>query len=262
MQEDVNSIRLMLFLAAFVSLFVAERVWPRKIVFVRRYQRWMTNILLIVVSTGLIKGVLSVAGSIYTSVNTAGNIGFFNIYQPPVEISILWIIVIMDFCIYWQHRLFHLIPLFWRFHRVHHADNDIDITTGVRFHPLEMILSALIKACILVALGAPIWAALIFEMLLSTSSLFTHANVKLNTHVDRMLRWIIVTPDMHRIHHSVSPEETNSNYGFFLSLWDRLFSSYIPSPKGGQEKMRIGLKEYQSSETSSLWWSLKLPFTK
>ncbi len=169
-------------------------------------------------------------------------------------------VVVMDFCIYWQHRLFHMIPILWRFHKVHHADREVDVTTGVRFHPLEMLMSAFIKASIILMLGAPLWTVIIFETLLNVSALFTHANIRINTKCDRILRWLIVTPDMHRIHHSVIPVETNSNYGFFLSIWDRVFGSYTQDPDKGHRGMTIGLNEYQAQNTESLRWCITLPF--
>jgi len=169
-------------------------------------------------------------------------------------------VVLLDLAIYWQHRLIHMIPLLWRLHRVHHADTDFDVTTAVRFHPVEIALSMGIKLGIIALLSVPALAVLIFEILLSAGALFTHANLKLPNSFERRLRWLLVTPEMHRIHHSVHPDETNSNFGFHLSLWDRLFQSYRDDPRDGHTGMKIGLHEYREKREQTLWAMLVNPF--
>ena len=172
-------------------------------------------------------------------------------------------IVLLDLVIYWQHRLFHRITFFWFFHKVHHSDMDYDVTTGFRFHPIELIFSMLIKISFIYILGVPVIAAIIFEILLSSFALFNHSNIQLPKRVDRVVRYFIVTPDMHNIHHSIHNEELNSNFGFNISLWDRIFNSYKSEPKESYSKMTIGLKELQDkNKTVSLFCMLKLPFTK
>jgi sterol desaturase/sphingolipid hydroxylase (fatty acid hydroxylase superfamily) len=164
--------------------------------------------------------------------------------------------------IYWQHRLFHVVPLFWRIHRMHHADLDFDVTTALRFHPIEIVLSMLIKLAAVWLLGPAPVAVLLFEVLLNGTAMFNHANVRLPRALDRVLRLIVVTPDMHRVHHSVYMDEINSNYGFNLPWWDRLFGSYRPQPRDGHEGMRIGLSAYRTPVCANLAWMLMLPFRR
>jgi sterol desaturase/sphingolipid hydroxylase (fatty acid hydroxylase superfamily) len=169
------------------------------------------------------------------------------------------VIIILDMLIYWQHVAFHHIPALWALHKVHHADRDIDVTTGARFHPAEIVVSMVYKMALVVILGAPVIAVIIFELVLNGCAMFNHSNLKLPARLDRILRRVIVTPDMHRVHHSARVSETNSNYGFSLSIWDRLFGSYIAQPEQGHEGMTIGLEEYQTPGPASLLWSLCLP---
>jgi len=180
----------------------------------------------------------------------------------PAPLAILVAVVCLDLAIYWQHRLFHRVPALWRLHRMHHTDLEIDASTGLRFHPLEILLSMVIKLTVVVVLGAPAIAVIIFEVLLNASSVFNHANVKLPLAADRTLRQLVVTPDMHRVHHSTLRRETNSNFGFFLSFWDRLFDSYIDQPELGHDGMQIGLPEYRELEAVRLDHMLINPFVK
>ncbi|HUV13474.1 MAG TPA: sterol desaturase family protein [Acidobacteriota bacterium] len=169
-------------------------------------------------------------------------------------------VILLDCSIYFQHVLFHAIPALWRLHMVHHADLDFDVTTGLRFHPIEMLLSVVIKVAVVVVLGTPVLAVLIFEVLLNATAMFNHGNVRLHPAVDRYLRWILVTPDMHRVHHSVIPEETNSNFGFNLPWWDRIFGSYRAQPAAGHGKMEIGLRQFRDPKQLTLLSSLCIPF--
>jgi len=161
--------------------------------------------------------------------------------------------------IYWQHVAFHKVPILWRLHKVHHADRDLDATSGLRFHPVEIILSMLYKIGLVIVLGAPVLAVIIFEIVLNACALFNHSNVRLPRWLERPLRLVIVTPALHRIHHSVVERETNSNYGFSVIIWDRLFGSFTPKPEG---HLTLGLDEYQTNAPSSLWWSLIVPFKR
>ena len=169
-------------------------------------------------------------------------------------------LILLDLLIYAQHVAFHAVPTLWRLHRVHHADQEIDVSTGLRFHPIEILLSMVIKMAAVALLGAPVAAVLIFEMLLNGMAMFNHSNVRLPLRFDAALRCLFVTPDMHRVHHSILPHETNSNYGFNLSLWDRLFRSYVAQPEHGHEGMYIGLNEFQSGRADSLKDLLYMPF--
>ena len=183
-----------------------------------------------------------------------------NRYDVPLALSVVVTIVGMDFAIYWQHRAFHRVPWFWRMHRVHHSDTGFDTTTGVRFHPAEIVLSLAWKLVVVVALGAPAAGVVAFEVLLSVSSLFNHGNVRLPSGLDRRLRRIIVTPDMHRVHHSSRVEETDSNFGFNLALWDRVFASYRAQPAAGHAGMEIGLEQFRDAASQRFTALLAQPF--
>jgi sterol desaturase/sphingolipid hydroxylase (fatty acid hydroxylase superfamily) len=170
--------------------------------------------------------------------------------------------IVLDFAIWLEHVASHKVPLFWRIHRMHHADTGFDVTTALRFHPIEIVLSMFWKALVIAAIGAPPFAVLVFEIVLNGSSMFNHANINLPQGMDRMLRTAIVTPDMHRVHHSTEPRETDSNYGFNFALWDRVFRTYRDQPEKGHERMAIGLPLWRDAEPAELIWSLKLPFRK
>ena len=176
-------------------------------------------------------------------------------------LSLVMAVVALDFVIWAQHVLVHAVPVLWRLHRVHHADLDYDLTTGARFHPLEILLSMLIKFAAVLVIGPPVAATVIFELVLNASSMFNHGNVRLPAALDRWLRWVLVTPDMHRVHHSVEDDETNSNFGFNLSLWDRLLGTYRDQPRAGHRGMTIGIRDHRSPrEVDTLPGMLALPF--
>jgi sterol desaturase/sphingolipid hydroxylase (fatty acid hydroxylase superfamily) len=187
--------------------------------------------------------------------------GLFNTYAVPAWAAIAASIVALDLAIYLQHVLFHAVPALWRLHRVHHADLDFDVTTGARFHPLEIVLSMLIKFAAIAVLGAPAVAVLVFEVLLNALAMFNHANVRIPAPIDRALRVVLVTPDMHRVHHSIEGDETDSNFGFNLSLWDRLFGTYRAGPRAGHEAMTIGIREFRDpGQCATLPGMLAIPF--
>ncbi|WP_371396695.1 sterol desaturase family protein [Fretibacter rubidus] len=255
-------IRLGVFAGLLVVLLLAEAVWPRKNRVESRVARWRTNIALTVID-GIALRVFVPLAAVGTAAWAAKNgWGLFNVINLPALAAIIISVIILDMLIYWQHVATHKIPLLWRLHKVHHADRDIDVTTGVRFHPVEICLSMVYKMVCVLALGAPVAAVIIFELILNGCALFNHANLRLPKPVDRVLRLFIVTPDMHRVHHSTLPDETNSNYGFSLSLWDRLFGSYIDQPSAGHNAMKIGLSEYQDNNPHKFLWSLSLPFKR
>ena len=178
----------------------------------------------------------------------------------PVAFEIVAAVILLDLTIYGQHVASHKWSILWRFHKVHHADRDIDVTTGTRFHPVEIVLSMFYKCLCVLLIGPAVIAVFIFEMVLNATAMFNHANVKLPSWLDRGIRMILVTPDMHRVHHSIIRRETDSNYGFSLSVWDRIFGTYIARPSAGHDRMTIGLSQYQTSRPSSLAWCLNLPF--
>lgn len=251
-------------LAAFGGVLLAMALWelfaPRRRLSSPRWHRWSTNLLLSAGGTLLLRvAVPLLAVGVALEAERAG-FGLFNWLGTPWPLALVLSFLALDLIVYGQHVLFHLVPLFWRLHRVHHADTDIDVTTGIRFHPFEILASMGIKMGVVALLGAPAAAVILFEIVLNATAMFNHANIKLPQGVDRLLRLVIVTPDMHRVHHSVRPEEHNRNFGFNLSVWDRLFSTYRAEPREGHEKMQIGLAEYPAPYPQHLGWSLWLPF--
>ncbi len=255
-------IRLSIFISVFILCAVLEAAFPKKKRTQTRNGRWLTNILITIIDSiaiRLISQTLAVGAALIAAQN---GWGLLNWLALPVWLEIIISIALLDLAIYVQHVLSHKIPILWKIHRLHHADRDIDVTTGTRFHPIEIILSMLYKSLIILILGPSIFAVFLFEIILNSSSIFNHANLKLSADLDKTLRLLVVTPDMHRVHHSVISKETGSNYGFFLSIWDKLFNTYIEQPIKGHDKMIIGLKEYQDKSPSNFLWCLKLPFTK
>jgi sterol desaturase/sphingolipid hydroxylase (fatty acid hydroxylase superfamily) len=255
------AIRLGFFLGIFLLMALWELAAPRRALTVSKIVRWSNNIGLVIINSVVLR-LLFPAGAIGIAVFAAENgWGLLNYYSLPYVLAIVLAVVALDFVIYLQHVLVHAIPALWRFHRVHHADLDFDLTTGARFHTAEIILSMLIKIATIVVLGPPIVAVVIFEVVLNGMAMFNHANVHLPLAVDRVLRLLLVTPDMHRVHHSTEDNETNSNYGFNLAIWDRIFGTYIDQPRGGHEGMTIGIHKYRDpKQVNWLPGMLALPF--
>jgi sterol desaturase/sphingolipid hydroxylase (fatty acid hydroxylase superfamily) len=255
------AIRLGFFLGIFLLMALWELAAPRRALTVSKIVRWSNNIGLVIINSVVLR-LLFPAGAIGIAVFAAENgWGLLNYYSLPYVLAIVLAVVALDFVIYLQHVLVHAIPALWRFHRVHHADLDFDLTTGARFHTVEIILSMLIKFATIVVLGPPIVAVVIFEVVLNGMAMFNHANVHLPLAVDRVLRLLLVTPDMHRVHHSTEDNETNSNYGFNLAIWDRIFGTYIDQPRGGHEGMTIGIHKYRDpKQVNWLPGMLALPF--
>jgi len=250
-------VRLAAFLAVFALLIVAQRIWPRRDV-PGGWRRSVVNVALVVIDTAILRVAFPLlAFDLALNLELDGR-GLLNGLPPAA--GVIFGLLVLDVAIYWQHRLLHMIPLLWRLHRVHHADTGFDVTTGVRFHPVEMLLSMGIKLGIIFLLGIPALAVLIFEILLSAGSLFTHANLYLPLAFEKRLRWIFVTPEMHRVHHSWHRDETDSNYGFHLSAWDRIFGSYRDQPRDGHTKMTIGLHEFRERGEQTLFALLLNPF--
>ena len=234
-------IRLGVFAAVLASLMVGEFLAPRRRLTVGRWRRWPGNVGIVAIDALLLRILFPTAAVGLALVAEAKGWGLLNLVTMPNWLAILIAVVVLDLIIYAQHVLFHSIPLLWRLYRMHHADLDIDVTTGVRFHPVEILLSMFIKLGAVVVLGAPALGVMIFEVLLNATSMFNHSNIRLAARLDRTLRRILVTPDMHRVHHSVVARETHSNFGFNLPWWDRLFGTYRAQPEAGHEAMTIGL---------------------
>tara|TARA_R110002096_G_scaffold434832_1_gene658073 strand:- start:61744 stop:62559 length:816 start_codon:yes stop_codon:yes gene_type:complete len=227
----------------------------------RRGLRWLSNFTLVVLGAAASR-VVAPIGAIAAAHHAATNdIGLLNQFDLPVAVHIVVAMIALDFAIYVQHWTFHKVPILWRLHQVHHADRDFDATTALRFHPVEIALSLAIKLGAIYALGAPPLAVLLFEVILNGAAMFNHANISLGDKLDRLTRLVIVTPDMHRVHHSARREETNSNYGFNLPWWDRLFGTYCAVSQDGKTALTIGLPEYQERQMN-LWRLLALPFRR
>lgn len=262
-QSD-SSLRLAFFFSVLVVMAVWEWLAPRRTLMVSKSKRWTSNLTITIINSILVRiffptAVIGVA--LYAEHNEIGL--FNNNVTTYYWIAVIASVIILDFVIYLQHIMFHAVPLFWRFHRVHHVDLDIDVTTGVRFHPLEIILSLFIKFGAVVLIGAPALSVVIFQILLNTTSMFSHGNVRLPLIIDKFMRLVFVTPDMHRVHHSDIPAETNSNYGFNLSIWDRLFGTYKNQPEHGHKHMGIGVKSIrQNKYCVNLAGMLWLPFKR
>ena len=251
-------------LAAFAGVFVLMAAWelmgPRRKQSVGRTWRWPNNLGVMVVDTLLVRILFPTAAVGLALVAEARSFGLFNVIAFPWWIGVVLSVVILDLAIYLQHVLFHAVPALWRLHRMHHADLDIDVTTGLRFHPIEIVLSILIKFAVIAVLGPPAIAVLIFEVLLNATSMFNHSNVCIPKGIDRVLRWFVVTPDMHRIHHSILSRETNSNFGFNLPWWDHLLGTYRAQPEAGHEGMTIGIEQFRDSRELRLDRMLLQPF--
>jgi sterol desaturase/sphingolipid hydroxylase (fatty acid hydroxylase superfamily) len=251
-------------LTAFLSVLTVMALWevwaPRRRLTTGKGRRWAANLSIIALDAAIIR-FLFAAGAVGAAVMAHDKEwGVLNQVHWPMWIESLVAVVVLDFVLYLQHVMFHAVPLFWRFHMMHHADLDCDVTTGLRFHPVEMALSMVIKLAAVAALGPSPAAVVIFEVVLNATSMFNHSNVRIGPAADRLLRWMLVTPDMHRIHHSIVPRETNTNFGFNLPWWDRVLGTYRPQPDAGQERMPVGLAQYRDPAQLTLPRLLALPF--
>lgn len=259
--DNEIQIRLVFFFGIFIVMAVWELFAPRRRLLVSKTLRWSNNLALVVLNSFILRLLFPAAAVGMAVFAQKQGWGLFNYYDMPLVISAVLSVVLMDGIIYLQHVMVHAVPALWRIHRVHHADPDFDVTTGSRFHPLEIILSMLIKFAVIMVLGPPVVAVIVFEILLNGTAMFNHSNVYLNKTFDKYLRLIVVTPDMHRVHHSVEADETNSNFGFNLPWWDRLFGTYRAQPRKGHEAMVIGIHEYnQPAQVTWLHKMLLLPF--
>ena len=256
------AIRAMIFIGVFAALAIAERLVPRRGAFQFNKQRWTTNLGVLLIDALLVRLLLP-AGAVGIAVLAeTREAGLLNLVEWPLALKIVVAFVALDLAIYLQHVIFHAIPLLWRLHRVHHADVHFDVTTGVRFHPIEILLSLLIKIAAIFLIGPPVIAVLLFEIALNATAMFSHSNVRLPLAVDAAVRLVMVTPDMHRVHHSIEAAETNSNFGFNLPWWDRLFGTYRAQPAAGHDKMTIGIPQFRSVDDLRIDRVLAQPFLK
>jgi sterol desaturase/sphingolipid hydroxylase (fatty acid hydroxylase superfamily) len=260
------SIRLAAFAAIFGAMATFELLSPRlerpEMMGALKSKRWFTNLSMVLISSAVLRIVFpaaAVGAAAWAETRGWGLLRMAGIGDFPAGILSF---IVLDFAVWLEHLASHKIPLLWRIHRMHHSDAGFDVTTGLRFHPLEILLSMLWKAAIVIGLGAPVLSVLVFEIVLNGTSMFNHSNIRLGTRLDAALRQILVTPDMHRVHHSTERCETDSNYGFNFPFWDRLFGTYIPQPARGHDGVDIGLAAYRGEGPLHLLWSLVLPFRR
>ncbi|WP_415401709.1 sterol desaturase family protein [Tateyamaria sp. SN3-11] len=262
--ENEALIRLVVFLGLFSVLATVEALAPRRVRSQKRSQRWVTNWGITIANTVLLRLMaialpfLAVGAAIDAQ---AQGWGLFNALMLPTWIEVVAAILILDLAIWAQHLITHKVPILWRLHQVHHADVDMDVTTAIRFHPVEIALSMLLKIGLVYLLGPAAIAAILFEIILNGTAMFNHANIRLPLWLDAIVRRVLVTPDMHRVHHSVHRHEHDSNYGFALSIWDQMFGTYIPQPAAGHDEMEVGL-EWQDDRPARIGWALSLPFAR
>ena len=244
-----SAIRLGAFFGVFALMALWELAAPRRALTQPKATRWFNNLTLVVLNTVVLRLVFPAAAVGVAATAIEQQWGFFNLVQTPAWVAVLLSVIVLDGIIYLQHVMFHAVPVFWRLHRVHHADLDFDVTTGARFHTVEILLSMLIKFVAIVLIGPPLVAVVIFEVVLNATAMFNHSNIRLPLALDRVIRLLVVTPDMHRVHHSHLAHETNSNFGFNLSVWDRLFGTYRAQPEDGHTGMQIGIDTFRDSAT-------------
>ena len=258
--DNEQTLRLGFFVGMLVAMAGWELAAPRRRLVAPRALRWLSNLAVVVLGTGLLRLIFPVLAVGLAALAESRGWGLLNSLDAPSWLAFVAALLVLDLAIYLQHVVFHAVPILWRLHMMHHADRDFDVTTGVRFHPFEIVLSMVIKLAVIAALGPPVVAVVVFEVVLSATSLFNHGNVRMPEALDRVLRAFVVTPEMHRVHHSVHAYETNSNFGFNLPWWDRLFGTYRAQPAEGHRDMTIGLTQFQDRGPENLWWMLVLPF--
>ncbi len=255
-----TQIRITFFMVIMACIATWELIAPRRWLSVSKTERWVTNFSIIFLDSLFVKLLFPMAAVGVAAVAQNNNWGLFTLLKFPGWLSVLAGVLLLDLVIYLQHVMVHAVPLLWRLHMVHHADLDYDVTTGLRFHPLEILLSMVIKMIVVAGAGVPVPAVLIFEITLNGTAMFNHGNIYLPKKLDHYLRLLVVTPDMHRVHHSVIIRETNSNFGFNFPWWDRLFGTYRAQPVAGHEGMTIGIAPYRNAKQVTLFRLLILPF--
>jgi len=259
--ENEAVIRLGFFLGVFFIVAIWELLSPRRVLTTSKTIRWTSNMGVVLIDTLVVRFLFPVMAINVAVMAGENGWGLLNNLDIPDWLSLIAGVLILDLIIYLQHVMFHAVPALWRLHMMHHADLDYDVTTGLRFHPLEIYISMGIKVAAIAALGASPLAVLIFEVTLNATAMFNHGNIKLPLQIDKVLRLLVVTPDMHRVHHSVTIRETNSNFGFNFPWWDRLMGTYRAQPVAGHEGMTIGLSQFRDAKRNTLPWMLVLPFT-
>jgi len=260
--DDDALIRLIIFLVVFAVFGLWEIIAPRRDRHYSKGLRWLNNLSISIINVIITRIAIPITLVFVADIAQSSSIGLLNIIELPALLTIVIAVLLLDLAIYIQHIIFHKVPFLWRLHRMHHADLDFDVTTAIRFHPIEIVLSLAIKMLIVLLIGAPMIAVLIFEVLLSTTSLFNHANIRMTKNVDKLLRLFVVTPDMHRVHHSAVKGETNSNFGFNLPWWDHIFKTYRAQPKAGHDDMTIGLEYFRDPSELRLDRLLLQPFKR
>lgn len=259
--ENEKTIRLSFFIGTLAVMALWEIIAPKRALTVSKALRWTNNLGLVFFNSFIVRLLFPAAAIGVAAFAAEHGWGLLNFYSIPFALSVILSIIAMDFIIYLQHVMVHAVPVLWRLHRVHHADLDYDVTTGARFHTIEIILSMLIKFATIVVLGPPVVAVIIFEVALNAMAMFNHGNVGLPGPLDKALRWFIVTPDMHRVHHSIEDDETNSNFGFNLSWWDRLLGTYRDQPRAGHQGMTIGIRKFREPKQANwITGMLAMPF--
>ncbi|MBM3490400.1 MAG: sterol desaturase family protein [Alphaproteobacteria bacterium] len=258
--SDEPIIRLVAFLCVLAALSAWELRAPRRRLQFGRMRRWPSNLGLVLLNGALVRLLAPISAVGLAALLEERQWGLLALLELQPWLRLVLALVLLDLAIYLQHVLFHAIPALWRLHRMHHADLDFDLTTGLRFHPIEILLSFALKLFVVAALGPPVLAVLLFEVILNATSMFNHANGRLPDRLDAAFRWLVVTPDMHRLHHSVQPAETNSNFGFNLPWWDRLLGTYRAEPVGGHAGMTVGLSQFREPSELGLWRLLTQPF--
>ncbi len=243
--NNEQTLRMSAFLVVLTVMAIWEVASPKRRIDIPRLLRWTNNLALVVLDSLVVRVAFPLLAVGVAVIAQENGWGLLNLFDFPSWLAVLAAILLLDLAIFGQHIAFHMVPALWRLHRMHHSDQEFDVTTGLRFHPIEIMLSMAIKMAVVLTIGAPPVAVLIFEVILSATSLFNHSNVRLPKTVDRLVRLVLVTPDMHRVHHSVHPDETNSNYGFSVPWWDRLFGTYIAQPRDGHLDMKIGINAFR-----------------
>ncbi len=258
--ENEALVRLGFFFGMLIIVAVWETLAPRRVLTTSKPVRWFSNLGIVVIDTLMVRILFSILAIDIAFKAQESGWGLLNYLDLPFGVSIIVGVLLLDMIIYLQHVMFHAVPILWRLHMMHHADMDYDVTTGLRFHPVEIIISMFIKMGSVAALGASPLTVILFEIVLNATAMFNHGNIKLPLHIDKVLRFLVVTPDMHRVHHSVTIRETNSNFGFNFPWWDRLMGTYRDQPAAGHEGMTIGLSQFRDPKKNILHWMLALPF--
>ena len=256
------TIRLSSFLGLLILFSLWELIYPRRMLTTSKRRRWINNLSLVMLDAFLVRLLFPLLPIGMASLAQSRGWGVLTTIPSPALFSIIASVVLLDLVIYCQHMIFHALSFLWRFHLVHHIDLDLDVTSGVRFHPIEIIISMGIKLLAVALLGVPPLGVLIFEVVLNGASMFNHSNIYIPSSIDRILRVLLVTPDMHRVHHSIILKEMNSNFGFTLSWWDQLFNTYRAQPAEGHEEMKIGYAPFFNKKGQQLWWLLAAPFMR